>query len=139
MAYLQDHGYRVVTLDEVRNDLLGRQRLPRRSVAITFDDGAANNHCNAFPILRRHGFSATVFLVAGAIGEKREKPGWPEAAARYLNAAEIAEMTDSGIGFGSHTLTHVRLAQLEPKQAEREIVESKRLIEQLTGRVRLAG
>jgi len=133
MAYLRDRGYHVTTLDEIRDNLLGRKRLPRRSVAITFDDGAANNYGQAFPVLHRYGFPATVFLVAGRLGQSREKPGWPEAATRYLNESEITEMRRTGIAFGSHTVSHVRLTELEPALCEREIVESKRLIEQFTG------
>jgi peptidoglycan/xylan/chitin deacetylase (PgdA/CDA1 family) len=134
MAHLRDRGYRVATLDEVRDDLLGHKSLPHRSVAITFDDGGADNCDTAFPILRQYSFPATVFLVTGKIGATRVKPGWPESAGRYLTESEIAEMARGGMTFGSHTLSHVRLANVDSVQCEREIVESKRLIERITGR-----
>jgi len=134
MAYLKARGYEVAPLDRVREALLGRARLPRRTVAITFDDGGADIHLNALPILRRYGFPATVFLVAGKIGKTRLKRGWPPVASRYLNETEIAEMLGAGIEFGSHTLTHIRLAKADPQRCEYELAESKRLIEQMTGR-----
>jgi peptidoglycan/xylan/chitin deacetylase (PgdA/CDA1 family) len=133
LAYLSDQGYRAVTLDDVREQLLGRRPLPRRSVAITFDDGGADNYHNALPLLCRYGFRATVFLVAGKTGLARDLPDWPEAARRYLNEDEIAEMGRCGIAFGSHTLTHIRLQKAEPEQCDHELTESKRRIEEMTG------
>jgi peptidoglycan/xylan/chitin deacetylase (PgdA/CDA1 family) len=133
MDYLRARGYRVVTLDQVRDNLLGLAPLPSRSVAVTFDDGGADNYYNALPVLCSRGFAATVFIVAGKVGEVRDKPGWTEPAARYLNDTEIGEMARCGITFGSHTLTHTALVKVEPEQCEYELVESKRRIERMTG------
>lgn len=46
-------------------ELLYAGRLPRGAVAITFDDGYADNHANALPILRRHQAHATFFIATG--------------------------------------------------------------------------
>lgn len=40
-------------------------QLPARAAAITFDDGYADNHDVAMPILRRHGLTATFFVATG--------------------------------------------------------------------------
>jgi peptidoglycan/xylan/chitin deacetylase (PgdA/CDA1 family) len=66
MAHLA-RAYRVLPLTEI----VSRSRdgsLPPRAVAVTFDDGYADNFVHAFPILRSRGIPATVFLVSGYIG-----------------------------------------------------------------------
>lgn len=44
---------------------LHERRLPRRAVAITFDDGYRDNHDQALPVLRAHGLQATFFVATG--------------------------------------------------------------------------
>ncbi len=52
-------------------DRLGQGAIERPTLAITFDDGFQNNHDVAFPILRRLGLPATMFLTTGLIGTDR--------------------------------------------------------------------
>jgi peptidoglycan/xylan/chitin deacetylase (PgdA/CDA1 family) len=53
-------------------------------IAITFDDGYADNITNALPVLERHDMPATIFVVAGTIGRRREY--WWDALTRALLA-----------------------------------------------------
>lgn len=131
MAFLAGRGYSVVSLDDLRDRLLGRKRLPRRSVVITFDDGGADNFENALPVLRSHNFSATVFVVAGKLGKRREKRGWPDPAARYLTGDEIRELARAGIHIGSHSLSHVRLASVGDDRCRDELVRSRQILEEI--------
>jgi peptidoglycan/xylan/chitin deacetylase (PgdA/CDA1 family) len=59
--------YRVLSLRELV-ERSQRGDVPSRSVAITFDDGYSDNYENAFPILKRYGLPATIFVATGAIG-----------------------------------------------------------------------
>src|SRR6267143_813493 len=65
MARLQEHGYRAVSLLEVVDDLRHGKPFPDRVFVLTFDDGYQSVYTEAFPVLQRYGWSATVFLTVG--------------------------------------------------------------------------
>jgi peptidoglycan/xylan/chitin deacetylase (PgdA/CDA1 family) len=60
--------FRVVPLEQAVA-ALETGTLPARALAITFDDGYADNHDVALPILQRHGLPATVFVASGFVGD----------------------------------------------------------------------
>lgn len=68
-TYLRKH-YRVIGLDEMVDRLLSGDALPPRAVALTFDDGYLDNYTRAFPILLRHGLSATFYVSTGCIDNR---------------------------------------------------------------------
>jgi peptidoglycan/xylan/chitin deacetylase (PgdA/CDA1 family) len=68
MEFLKVHRYRVLALPEIADLLKEGKSLPFNAVAITFDDGYVDNIKNAFPILRKMGFPATVFVITENIG-----------------------------------------------------------------------
>ena len=59
--------YRFVSLDELGSTLEQRGKFDRPVAAVTFDDGYRDIYDNAFPILKRKGIPAAVFVVAGML------------------------------------------------------------------------
>jgi len=90
MEYLHANDYRTVTLDELTAWQAGRIKLPKKSVAITFDDGDRSVYEHAYPVLEKYGFNATFFVVTSKVGTDWEGINglyWPE----------LREMADSGV------------------------------------------
>ena len=110
LRWLKRLGYASVSLDAIAAlaaDPECQLALPRRSVAITFDDGYQDNHDYALPALVEYGFSATVFLVSGAIGgdNQFDRANTSERVP-MLTVGQIQKMHRVGFIFGSHTRSH---------------------------------
>jgi len=108
MAYLARNGYSVVPLARLVAFLEGREALPPKAVVITVDDGYRSTYEVAWPVLRKHGFPATVFLYTDFVGA-------PDA----LTWAQMREMTGSGLfDIQPHSKTHTNLAVRQPDESE---------------------
>lgn len=123
MKYLSDNGYSTTTLDTLVAALKKQAVIPQKSVILTFDDGYEDFFHNAYPILRRFNFHATVFIPTALMNQ-----GY------YLSWAQIKEMSSSGlILFGAHTVHHVSLASLPLSGVEYELSESKKTLRDQLG------
>jgi peptidoglycan/xylan/chitin deacetylase (PgdA/CDA1 family) len=71
LSVLESSGYVSVSLSELHDYVSGKGRLPPRAVVLTFDDGYLDSWVFAFPILRKHGFKATVFVSTDFIDRRR--------------------------------------------------------------------
>jgi len=126
MAFLKGNGYCVVGLNELAGIFSNPERCTEKYVVITFDDGLADFRAAALPVLNRQGFSATVFLPAGLMG--RQVNG--QACTTW---DQVRESAAKGIAFGSHSLTHPKLTELDASGLEHEIRHSKEKIESELG------
>lgn len=137
MQWLADWGYRGVTLTHGMKVLQGINRVKAKPVAITFDDGFRDFYTAAFPILQRHGFSATMYLSTAFIGDDRgDESGSDKRSFKSrecLTWSEVRQLKLTGIEFGSHTVNHPRLVHLNWPAIEAELRDSKTTLEQRLG------
>jgi len=112
MEWLNTHGYLVGVLDE---DFI---LADKKKVVLTFDDGEMNNYEHAFPILKKVGFPAYIFVISKRVGSKG-----------YLGWDQLREMHEAGMVIGSHGFSHEILTNLLDSQIEEELRASKKYIE----------
>jgi peptidoglycan/xylan/chitin deacetylase (PgdA/CDA1 family) len=118
LDWLERNDYHVIRLERLVDFLAGRTALPRRSVVITIDDGYESVYRYALPLLRKHGYPATLFVYTDFIGAGNEALTWPQ----------LQEMAASGlIDVQAHSKTHRNLIERAPSENDaqyRQALES---------------
>lgn len=117
LQILQRQGRQFVTVSE----LVEHPQMPNQ-VALTFDDGFADNFEYAFPLLVKYQAKATIYLATEIEGIHK------------LNPEQVTEMAESGlVEFGAHSVHHVNLSQLDDAQALQEIQQSRDVVQSIVG------
>ena len=103
-----------------------------KTIAITFDDGFADNIWAA-ETLERRGMRASWFVVTGSVGKA---PNWPDTgrpSGRMLDETELRALADMGMEVGSHGHSHVRLPKLGDQVLRDELSGSRDILEDMLG------
>jgi len=124
MKYIKDHGYTTLTLNELYDYFENKVPVPDKSIVITLDDGYEDNYTAAFPVLKKYGLKATIFMVTSVI----------DVNPNCLTSAQLKEMDKAGIDIESHTATHPDLDTLSYSEQLSELKESKATLESILGR-----
>jgi len=129
MRLLAEQEFRVISLAEACRRLASTEEL-ERTVVLTFDDGHRDFLTTAAPVLRQHGFSATLFIVTGRLGEATARRTAQKKRA-LLNRDELCELRSEGFQLGSHTVTHADLRSLDDATLNRELADSRAVIAEM--------
>ena len=133
MQLLADQDYRVVDVVRIL-DLMAEGQVPGRTIGLSFDDGYLDNAEHALPVLREHGFCATVFVTT-AVTDGRSSFVWFEQQPPLLRWDEIVDLDRGGVlTFEAHSLTHPNLLAVDDRRARAEIFGSKAELEERLGR-----
>lgn len=124
MKYLKDNGYYTLSANEFYNFIVNDVPVPKKSVLITFDDGYQNQYDNAYPILKKYKFHATMFIITNYL----------DKGTLYLKSNELKEMSDNGIDIESHTLNHAKLDKLSYSDQLANLKDSKDKLENICGK-----
>jgi peptidoglycan/xylan/chitin deacetylase (PgdA/CDA1 family) len=119
---LYDWGFTTIPIEMLVEAITKGGKLPPHPILITFDDGHVDNYTNAFPIMKKYGFTGVLYIVYNFLGKEG-----------YLNREQILEMYNAGWEVGSHTLNHYDLTKLSAEEQQREIVESKKMLKNALG------
>ncbi|RAY12539.1 polysaccharide deacetylase family protein [Actinomadura craniellae] len=126
MALLAERGFTPVPFSALDTPA-------RKPIVITFDDGYADFHDHALPVLAGRGFPATVFVTTGWLADAgADAAGRP--LDRMLSWGQVREAAASGIEIGGHSHSHPQLDQLRDAALREELTRSKGLLEDRLGR-----
>jgi peptidoglycan/xylan/chitin deacetylase (PgdA/CDA1 family) len=135
LAYLRRHGYRCISLEEWLLAQAERDgRMDDRVVALTFDDAYRDFALAAWPLLRRYGFNATMFVATDHVGGCAE---WDRSfgdSAPILSWRELRALAGEGLAIGAHSGSHPYLTRLSPAAMLAEGRRSKERLEREIGR-----
>lgn len=123
MQWLADKGYETITLSEMTAAIRGERAMPAKPVVITFDDNNLSQYEVALPVLEKHGQRAVFYQISKYL----ESPN-------MVDNDRTLELQAKGHEIASHTMTHRALPGLNDEELRWELAESKRILEELTGR-----
>jgi peptidoglycan/xylan/chitin deacetylase (PgdA/CDA1 family) len=133
ICYMLRRQFRVVPVSEIARLHRNREPIPQRTLAVTFDDCYRDN-LFAARVLTEHGLSASFFVPTAFVGTDYVFP-WDRHLPRMSNLTwdDVREIKALGHSIGSHTVNHVDLGKVPLSVAQREIVESKKVLEDKLG------
>jgi peptidoglycan/xylan/chitin deacetylase (PgdA/CDA1 family) len=127
MRWLHRSRLRGVSMRELLN--AAQQGSASRLIGLTFDDGYADFSTEVLPVLRRYGFTATVFVVAGNLGGHNDWDAGP--AKPLMTADQVRDVARMGAEIGSHGMNHCSLANANPALLASEVTRSRDVLQTL--------
>lgn len=135
LEYLRKNNFQTISLLDWYNSVKNGEKLPAKSVILTFDDGYKDNWDIAAPLLQKYGFTATVFMVAEQIGKINN---WDighsqRYGAELMSKEELSRWLQMGCQVESHGVQHLAWTNLTKEQMMAEASQSKKILEEELG------
>lgn len=112
LKYLKENHFQVITFGEAEKLWRSGKPLPKKAVILTIDDGYLSFYTNGWPLLKKYGFHATVFIQTETVG-----------GGDFMSWSQINEIEKAGIEIGNHSASHayfVNFSESERKAAFKE-------------------
>jgi peptidoglycan/xylan/chitin deacetylase (PgdA/CDA1 family) len=123
LEFLSHHAYTGISAFDYYKSLIDPLcKIPEKSVMITFDDGHESDYTIALPLLKKYNFIANFFITTDWIG----KTG-------YMNPKQLVSLRQEGMLVQSHAKTHAFLDAMNDDEINRELVQSKKTLEDVLG------
>ncbi|MEK7785678.1 MAG: polysaccharide deacetylase family protein [Chloroflexota bacterium] len=100
LKFLQERGYTSIDFYQMQYALALGQPLPAKPILFTFDDAYEDVYQFAFPLMKKYGFTGTVFVPTQFLDEGR---------VGYMNWDQAKELADAGWRLEPHTKDHVEV------------------------------
>jgi peptidoglycan/xylan/chitin deacetylase (PgdA/CDA1 family) len=123
MRALHAAGYRTVTMDRIRAAWLGKARLPRKPIVLSFDNGYRSQYTQALPIMRRLGFVGVENIQLIGLPPKRGG----------LTAAQVRAMIRSGWELDTQGESHADLVRQSAAQLTFQVADARKTLRRRFG------
>jgi peptidoglycan/xylan/chitin deacetylase (PgdA/CDA1 family) len=123
MKMLADSGYQTISPNQLYDYLNHNAPLPKKPIVISFDDNNLDQYTVGAKVLNKYGFKGVFFIMTVTIGRPR-----------YMNKAQLKELSDDGHVIASHTYDHKNFAQFTDEDWEVQIDKPNRVLESITGK-----
>ena len=132
MDYLVENGYTCLNFEDLENIIKGTKECPKKPIMITFDDSYCDTVNNVVPRLAVRNMKSIFSVVTGYIGKnsswEREVDGTPT-----ITEEQIKKYAGPLLSFESHSEGHIHLTRHSVREVEKELADSKKKLETLTG------
>ncbi|MBD2464262.1 polysaccharide deacetylase family protein [Oscillatoria sp. FACHB-1407] len=126
LQLIKQNGLTPINLDQLVAHLSTGVPLPEKPVLLTFDDGYEGHYTYVLPLLRKYGYPGIFGIYTDKVGRNYGRSS--------LTWEQLREMAaDPLVTIASHSLSHRRLDEIPDHQVRREVVESKRILEEQLG------
>jgi len=127
ISSLRERGATFITLEQLYRHLALGETLPKKAVALTFDDNYVGFFNYGYPILKKYNIPFAMFPHTAYVGSQ---VGRPKMTWEQLRSVQ----KDGLMTLGSHSVSHpLDLGKLTDEQQLEELLESKKTLEQKMG------
>ncbi|MFX0548645.1 polysaccharide deacetylase family protein [Hathewaya histolytica] len=122
VEWLHKNGFTPMLMKDVLESI-NTGKVPKRPVAITFDDGYVDNYTDAYKILSENNMKGTFFVITDCTN----------ASSEYMNLEMLKEIKEKGMGIESHTHNHLELVRLSKQEKVNSIKKSQQFLKSNLG------
>lgn len=120
LKFLDENKIETLTFWDLKDILEWKKEIPKKAIILGFDDWHLDHYTVAFPLLKKYNKKWVFFIVSSF--------AWNDQ--NYMNWEQIIEMQENWQEIGWHSFSHPNLATLNEKNLQKEILDSKREIEE---------
>jgi peptidoglycan/xylan/chitin deacetylase (PgdA/CDA1 family) len=121
--YLLQEGYSSILLSDLVKHVRCGKKLPPKPVLITFDDGYRDNYTIMYPLLKKYGIKANIFLVPSFLENEQQEP--TANGEEYLRLSDIQAMDKQLVEYGLHSFDHKSYKVLSATEVDKDIVKTR--------------
>ena len=137
IAWLHDHGYTAISVQQILDAHRGGTPLPDKAVLLSFDDGYSSFYTRVYPLLKAYNWPALWAPVGEWLDTPANQPvdfgGLPTERTRFADWETVRALKDSPlVEIGSHTWASHYGGQANPQGSHKPAVAN-RLYDPLTG------